>query len=152
MAMWNVHAKNAILLAVVQQKQHVCTYVLYMCIRYIWHAVLFECVRTVRTQITWKASTAMHVMQLRQTDSLHNVCRQTDLGTAVYGCEYSVYSEVHERKLLSAGICERGSRHGDGQKQLWAELGTCTQARVWKMLHCLLAYIHQKQKPWERNN
>ena len=56
--------------------------------------------------------------------------RHTDLGTAVYKCEYSINSEVHERIFLHFGICERGLRHGDGHRQLCAELGTCTQTRV----------------------
>lgn len=96
--------------------------------------------------ISWKACTAMRVMQLSRTDSYTmSADRQTDLGTAVYVWKCTV---KYMRKYLYLFVRE-GSRHGDRQKQLCAELGTCIQARVWKMLHCLtanlpdVAYIHQ---------
>lgn len=120
--MWNVHAKNEILLAFPQQERCQLTYV---CI-----SPLSVCVFDIRVsrhasfvylwcQDNHLESMHCHFMQLRQTDRYTmSADRQTDLGTAVYKCEYSIYSEVHERIFQSVGICERGSRHGDGQRQL----------------------------------
>lgn len=90
----------------------------------------------------------------KRTIQLNSVCRQTDRPGHSCLClkvwiQDLQYSEVHERIFISISISERGLRNGDGQRQLSAELGTCTQARVWKRLHCPTAnspdaaHIHQ---------
>ncbi len=91
----------------------------------------------------------------KQTRDNHSTqCLQTDRPEHSCVClhvwsQYLQYSEVHEMIFMSVFICKRSWRNWDRQRQLWAELGTCRRARVWKMLHCLfanlpdVAYIHQ---------
>lgn len=96
-----------------------CASLLSMCYNYMnLHAV--ACRYNVRTITLEQVQPCMSCnWGNRQTMSAD---RQTDLGTAVYKSEYSIYSEVHLR-ILSSGICESGWRHRDGQKTAmsWAK-------------------------------
>lgn len=119
---------------------------LYVCVRYTWIYMQW-CVGVVTRQSLGKRAvpcsfTCVSCSWGKQTRQLHSVCRQTDRPGHSCVCLHVwiqyLQHNWYVRVFISVCICERGLRNGDGQRQLWAELGTCTWARVWKMFVPLL--------------